>query len=104
LLQLIAQSAAAGAQGNRPVGVCGEAASDPMLALVLVGLGITSLSMAPACLADVRAALSERTLEECRALAGAALDASSAVTARAAVSELARQQSVAPAVVESQPA
>jgi phosphotransferase system enzyme I (PtsI) len=101
LLQLIAQSAAAGAQGNRPVGVCGEAASDPMLALVLVGLGITSLSMAPACLADVRAALSERTLEECRTLAGAALDGSSAVTARAAVSELARQQSVAPAMVES---
>ena len=104
LLQLIAQSAAAGAQGNRPVGVCGEAASDPMLALVLVGLGITSLSMAPACLADVRTALSERTVEECRALAGAALDASSAVAARAAVSELARQQSVASAVVEPQPA
>jgi phosphotransferase system enzyme I (PtsI) len=104
LLELIAQSAAAGAQGNRPVGVCGEAASDPMLALVLVGLGITSLSMAPACLADVRAALSERTLEECRTLAAAALDASSAVTARAAVSELARQQSVSPAVAESQPA
>lgn len=97
LLALIAQSAAAGAAGNRPVGVCGEAASDPMLALVLVGLGITSLSMAPACLADVRAALSERTLQECRALAGVALDASSAVTARAAVSELAQQQSTAPA-------
>jgi len=104
LLALIAQSAGAGAAGNRPVGVCGEAASDPMLALVLVGLGITSLSMAPACLADVRAALAERTLEECRALADAALTASSAVTARAAVSELARQQSAAPEVAESQPA
>jgi phosphotransferase system enzyme I (PtsI) len=101
LLSLIAQSAAAGATGNRPVGVCGEAASDPMLALVLVGLGITSLSMAPACLADVRFALAEHTLEDCRALAGAALSASSAVAARAAVSELARQQSMA---VESQPA
>jgi phosphoenolpyruvate-protein phosphotransferase (PTS system enzyme I) len=104
LLQLIAQSAAAGGQRNRSVGVCGEAASDPMLALVLVGLGITSLSMAPACLADVRAALCEHTLEECRALARVALDASSAVTARAAVSELAREQSIAPAVVGSPPA
>jgi phosphoenolpyruvate-protein phosphotransferase (PTS system enzyme I) len=102
LLRLIAESAAAGAgsgsgsEGSgskRPVGVCGEAASDPMLALVLVGLGITSLSMAPACIPDVRAALAERTLEECRALARAALDASSAVTARAAVGELARTQS-----------
>jgi phosphoenolpyruvate-protein phosphotransferase (PTS system enzyme I) len=102
LLALIAQSAGGGAVGNRSVGVCGEAASDPMLALVLVGLGITSLSMAPACLADVRAALAERTLEECRALAGGALNASSAVTARAAVSELARQQSGAAEVAESQ--
>jgi phosphotransferase system enzyme I (PtsI) len=107
LLQLIALSAAAGARaadGKRPVGVCGEAASDPMLALVLIGLGITSLSMAPACLADVRAALGERTLEECRALARVALDASSAVTARAAVSELVRQGSLPDAAVESQPA
>jgi phosphotransferase system enzyme I (PtsI) len=104
LLQLIAQSGAAGAAGTRPVGVCGEAASDPILALVLVGLGITSLSMAPACLADVRAALAEHTLQECQALATAALNASSAITARAAVSELARQQSVTPKVAESQPA
>jgi phosphotransferase system enzyme I (PtsI) len=84
--------------------VCGEAASDPILALVLVGLGITSLSMAPACLADVRAALAEHTLQECQALATAALNASSAIAARAAVSDLARQQSVTPKVAESQPA
>ena len=37
---------AAGPSG-RPVGVCGEAAADPLLALVLVGLGISSLSMEP---------------------------------------------------------
>jgi phosphotransferase system enzyme I (PtsI) len=104
LLALVAQSAAAGAAGKRPVGVCGEAASDPLLALVLVGLGITSLSMAPACLADVRAALSEHTLDDCRALASVALDAPSAITARAAVSELARQQSAASEVGEPQPA
>jgi phosphotransferase system enzyme I (PtsI) len=66
---------------------------------VLVGLGITSLSMAPACLADVRAALSERTLEDCRALARVALEADSAVTARAAVSELAQRQSIPVAAV-----
>jgi phosphotransferase system enzyme I (PtsI) len=96
LLRLVAQTAQAGAAGSKPVGVCGEAASDPMLALVLVGLGITSLSMASACIPDVRAALAEHTLEECRALARAALEAPSAVTARAAVSELARTQAAAP--------
>ncbi len=38
----------AGAAAGKPVGVCGEAAADPLLAAVLVGLGVTSLSMAPA--------------------------------------------------------
>ncbi|HET8979007.1 MAG TPA: putative PEP-binding protein, partial [Solirubrobacteraceae bacterium] len=89
LLRLIAMTADSGARLERPVGVCGEAASDPLLALVLVGLGIRSLSMAPACLADVRAALAEHTLDECRSLAEAALRAGSAVTARATVAELA---------------
>jgi phosphotransferase system enzyme I (PtsI) len=99
LLGLINETARAGAEADRarPIGVCGEAASDPMLALVLVGLGITSLSMAPACIPDVRSALAEHTLDECRELARAALDASSAVTARAAVAELARVQAAAQA-------
>ena len=107
LLRLLAETARAGAAADakRPVGVCGEAASDPMLALVLVGFGITSLSMAPACLPDVRAALAERTLEDCRALARAALEAPTAVTARAAVAELARAQgALAGAVAGSPPA
>jgi hypothetical protein len=54
----------------------------------------------------VRAALAGHTLEQCRAVARAALDASSAVDARAAVSELLRRQaaSVVREVVESQPA
>jgi phosphotransferase system enzyme I (PtsI) len=85
LLRLVAATAAAGVETGRSVGVCGEAASDPLLALVLVGLGVTSLSMAPACLADVRAGLAAHTLEQCQELARIALGASSAVTARAAV-------------------
>ncbi|MBL0781514.1 phosphoenolpyruvate--protein phosphotransferase, partial [Streptomyces albidoflavus] len=48
LLELVRQTAEAGAAHGRPVGVCGEAASDPLLALVLTGLGVTSLSAAPA--------------------------------------------------------
>ncbi|NEE40170.1 phosphoenolpyruvate--protein phosphotransferase, partial [Streptomyces sp. SID7982] len=73
LLELVRQSAEAGTAHGRPVGVCGEAASDPLLALVLVGLGVTSLSAAPGCLAGVRGSLASRTLAECRELAGLAL-------------------------------
>ena len=46
VLQLIAITAAAGQQAGKPVGVCGEAAADPLLAVALIGMGITSLSMA----------------------------------------------------------
>lgn len=86
LLQLIAMTAAAGHAAGKPVGVCGEAASDPLLAVVLTGLGVTSLSMASPSLAEVRAALAERTLAECQAAATAALAAPTPATARAAAS------------------
>jgi phosphotransferase system enzyme I (PtsI) len=82
LLELVRLTAEAGQRSGRPVGVCGEAASDPALALVLVGLGVTSLSAAPSCLPDVRAALATHTLAECRQRAQAALTAPDAATAR----------------------
>ena len=75
----------AGRKTGRPVGVCGEAASDPLLALVLVGLGVTSLSMAPSSLPSVRRALAAHTLEQCREMAQAVRDADDALSARAAV-------------------
>ena len=70
-----------------PVGVCGESASDPMFALVLVGLGVSSLSMSPASAAMVRASLRAHTMVECRHLASLALDRPDPVGARAAVAE-----------------
>jgi len=86
LLSLIAACGEAGRAAGRSVGVCGEAAADPALAPVLVGLGVTSLSMAARAIPAVREALAAYTLDECRALAAAALAASDATTARAAAS------------------
>ena len=57
VLKLIAMTAYAGAELGKPVGVCGEAAGDPRLAAELIRLGVTSLSMAPAAIAEVRAVL-----------------------------------------------
>jgi len=84
VLRLIKMLGDAGAAAGKPVGICGEAAADPALAVVLVGLGATSLSMAPAALADVRAELAGVTRERARAKAAAALSADSAASARAA--------------------
>jgi phosphotransferase system enzyme I (PtsI) len=86
VLRLIEMIGNAGYAAGKPVGVCGEAAADPELAVVLVGLGATTLSMAPSAFADVRVALGTVTLEEARNRASRALKARSALEARALAS------------------
>ena len=76
VLRLIGAVGAAGRTWELPVGVCGEAAADPMLAAVLVGLGVTSLSMTSRALGRVAAALEAVTEEQCRAAAEAVLEGS----------------------------
>lgn len=90
LLDLIAAAADAATAAGKPCGVCGEAAADPALASVLVGLGVTSLSMSPRVLPRVRAALARCSRAACEAAATAARSASTAQAARhAAQAELA---------------
>ncbi len=92
VLRLIREVGAAGRANGKPVGICGEAAADPLLAVVLVGLGATSLSMAPTALADVRATLLQHTLDDATRIAEAALAADDAASARAAARAAASQQ------------
>jgi phosphotransferase system enzyme I (PtsI) len=73
VLELIRTTAEAGVAAGKSVGVCGEAAASPTLAPVLVGLGVTSLSMSSSAIAEVRAALASVSLAECRELAARAL-------------------------------
>ena len=88
VLQLIAITAEAGRNAGKPVGVCGEAAADPLLACVLVGMGITSLSMAAAATRPVGARLAIVTRQQCEDAAEAALAATDPAAGRAAVLEL----------------
>ncbi|TQJ32762.1 phosphoenolpyruvate--protein phosphotransferase [Microbacterium sp. SLBN-146] len=89
VLRLIREVGAAGQATGKPVGICGEAAADPLLAVVLVGLGATSLSMAPTALADVRATLLQHSLDDARSIAEAALAANDAASARSAAQDAA---------------
>lgn len=89
VLRLISEVGAAGRSLGKPVGICGEAAADPLLAVVLVGLGATTLSMSPAALADVRASLLQFDSAQAKAIAEAALTASGAAEAHAAARALA---------------
>jgi phosphoenolpyruvate-protein phosphotransferase (PTS system enzyme I) len=84
VLDLIAMAASAAAAEDKSCGVCGEAAADPVLACVLVGLGVTTLSMGAPALPWVRASLGRHTLDQCRAAARAARSATSAAAAKAA--------------------
>jgi phosphoenolpyruvate-protein phosphotransferase (PTS system enzyme I) len=84
LLDLVAMVGRAGRETGTPVGVCGEAAADPLLAAVLVGLGASSLSMADGARAAVHAELARHTVQECERMARAALAARSPTAARAA--------------------
>jgi len=89
VLRLVQSVGAAGAATGKPVGVCGEAAADPLLAVVLAGLGVTSLSMSPTALADVRVSLARYSLDDARAIAEAALAADEAADAREAAQQAA---------------
>ncbi|MFF7364610.1 phosphoenolpyruvate--protein phosphotransferase [Streptomyces sp. NPDC008125] len=84
LLDLVALSADGARAEGASCGVCGEAAADPLLACVLTGLGVTSLSMGAASLPYVRAMLAQYTLAQCERAAAAARAADSAEDARSA--------------------
>ena len=84
VLALVAMAVRAGAVAGKPVGVCGEAAADPLLACVLAGLGVTSLSAAAAAVNGVGARLAQVTLQQCHDAADAVLATGSATDARAA--------------------
>ena len=77
VLRLIRSVCGAAREHHRPVAVCGEAAAHPLLAPLLVGLGVTSLSVAAHSVRTVHQALTDLSLDDCCAAADAALRAHS---------------------------
>jgi multiphosphoryl transfer protein len=78
-----------GAQAHdRWVGVCGELAGDPLAAVLLVGLGVTELSMAAPRIPDVKAALREVDVGEAAAVAREAIAADDAQAVAALAADL----------------
>jgi multiphosphoryl transfer protein len=83
VLRLVQETVRAAGPRGRFVGVCGELAGDPASAVLLVGLGVTELSMAPGLVPEVKAALREVDLSTARTTAQAALQAEDGAAARA---------------------
>lgn len=69
VLRLIDLTVKAGHACHRPVAVCGEMASDPVLAVLLVGFGVDELSMAVSQIPLIRRILHQVSSEEAAALA-----------------------------------
>lgn len=88
LWQITKIAADAGAASGKPIGMCGEACGDPLLALLAVGAGVQSLSMALPRVPLVRASLARHTVAECEEMLEAVLAANSPTTARRAVHSL----------------
>lgn len=83
LFRLVGQVARSFTRAGKPLSVCGELASDPAAAPVLVGLGLRKLSMSSACAPAVKEALAGKTLAQMEALADAVCNASTAGQAQA---------------------
>jgi phosphoenolpyruvate-protein phosphotransferase (PTS system enzyme I) len=78
VVRLIKGVIQAGNFRKRPVSVCGAMASDPLAALLLLGLGLRSFSMEASAIPEVKAALSRVTLAEAEEGAGIAFEATTA--------------------------
>jgi phosphotransferase system enzyme I (PtsI) len=78
VLRLLAEIAVVGNRAGRPPSVCGEMASDPLAAFLLLGLGYRILSVAPTALPLIRWCIRQMELEGAEAAARDALAARSA--------------------------
>jgi phosphotransferase system enzyme I (PtsI) len=81
------------------VSVCGEMASDPIFAPLLLGLGVDELSAAPPLVPPIKFLIRRLKMSEAKALAEFALDCESASEILSRCQELARQ--LAPSLFES---
>ena len=78
VLRLLKLVASAAHKSGKPASVCGEMASDPISAFLLLGLGYTTLSVAPPALPLIRWMIRQVSAEQARDAADAALAARSA--------------------------
>ncbi len=85
VLRMIGLTCEGAARHGRPVGVCGGAAGDPAAVPLLVGLGVSELSMVSALIPETKARVRGMDHAATRALAEAALDCADAREVRALV-------------------
>jgi len=99
IVRLIKMTVDAAHQRGIPAAVCGEMAGDPVLAPLLIGLGVDELSTAPTGIAPVKYIIRRLKLNEARELAEFALQSDSPAETLARCQTLAR--ATAPSLFEN---
>ncbi|HET9389823.1 MAG TPA: putative PEP-binding protein, partial [Steroidobacteraceae bacterium] len=87
VLRLIATTTEGAARHGRHVAVCGGLASDAAAVPILIGLGVNELSMVPAVIPALKSLIAGLRVDQCVALAAAALEQESAAAVRALARE-----------------
>jgi phosphocarrier protein FPr len=87
VLRLISEVASS-ATARARAAVCGELAADPTAAVLLVGLGVRELSMAPRAIPAVKDAVRSMSVSKAKQLAALALQRDSAASVRALLSDV----------------
>ncbi len=75
VIRAVKQICDAALDAGIPVTVCGEAASDPCMLPVFLGLGVRNLSVSPYKVADIKKAIRGLTMSSCRSLASLVIEA-----------------------------
>jgi phosphotransferase system enzyme I (PtsI) len=99
ILRLIKQTVDAAHRHNIWVGVCGEMAGDPVLAILLLGLGVDDLSVAPPLVPQLKYLIKALHMDDANDLAAFALSCESGKEILARAEQMARK--IAPVLFEA---
>jgi phosphotransferase system enzyme I (PtsI) len=87
LIRLLGEIGRAARAAGIPVAVCGEMAGEPMIAPVLIGLGMRELSMSAVSMGEVKASIREMTAADTEQLVARIRDLPTASDVRAVVTD-----------------
>ncbi len=90
MLRLLSQIVEAARGANKPVSLCGDLAGDPALTWILLGLGLTDLSMAPQQIPAIKAVIRASSFAEATELTKEAMSLPSEIEVEALVRSVMR--------------
>jgi phosphotransferase system enzyme I (PtsI) len=73
ILRMIHMAIRAATQHNKPISMCGQMCGNPLYTMLLLGMGLRSLSVTPAAIPEIKQVCRRVSMENCRRIAERAL-------------------------------